>query len=893
MVMALEKGQRLGPYEIEKSLGAGGMGEVYKARDTRLDRMVAIKVLPEHAAMNADFRARFEREAKTISSLNHPNICTLYDVGHQDGVDFLVMELLMGETLDDRLKRGRLGSEEALEIGAQIAGALDTAHRQGLVHRDLKPSNVFLTKECAKLLDFGLAKIQAEVITGMSEETRTTPITGAGTIVGTLQYMSPEQLEGKDAETRSDIFAFGAMMYEMVTGQRAFSGDSKASLISSIMKDEPRDISELVPSSPPALDRLIRKCLQKDPDKRWQTSGDLRDELEWIASVGSQAEIPAVTSNRRRFSNRLSLALAVFAICVTAFSLVLLLSREKVERQVMRFTIPPVPEAGSMNWPRISPDGSYLAFRSADSSGRNQIWVRPLNSSEAFLLSGTENARRPFWSPDSRYLAFFADNQLKKIPASGGAVQLICDVVGGSDGCWGKNGTIVFDGTFGDHIYRVSALGGVPTGATLINKFAGETSHEWPWFLPNGNHFLFVAHSDSLENPSSEVLLKVGSLSSTETKTLGTIESRAEYCEPGYVLYMRRGFLVARRFDVQALEFSGEPIQLTDSVMKTVGAEGLGAEFSASENSTLIVQKGSNIMQNLLVWFDRNGMAYDTIGVPGKCTQLALSPDNKRLAYALVLPGSSTSDIWIRDLDRGVSSRLTFEAVFKMFPIWSPDGSRIAYTTLSGTKSEIRYRLLTGTDKPVVVYAPDSGFTVAVQWTSTDHLLIAETTDAYASVPEISLISLDNPEQIQKLVSEPFHHIPHGLSPDERLLLYTSNETGHSEIFVRDLHASGAKWQVSPDGGSTAQWRTDGKEIFYMKGEDLMVVPVKMTPGFQPGAAEKLFEIDLNGESTSTIFGYNASIDGERFLINIHLTPQDAGDTRIEAVLNWDAELDE
>ncbi|MCK4373320.1 MAG: serine/threonine protein kinase, partial [candidate division Zixibacteria bacterium] len=298
--MTLEKGQRLGPYEIEKPLGAGGMGEVYKARDTRLDRVVAIKVIPSRSAMNADMRARFEREAKTISSLNHPNICTLHDVGHQDGVDYLVMEFLEGETLEDRLKRGRLDTTEALDIGSQIARALDTAHRKSLVHRDLKPSNIFLTKERAKLLDFGLAKLQAEAITGMNDETRTTPVTGAGTIVGTLQYMSPEQLEGREADVRSDIFAFGATMYEMVTGRRAFTGDSKASLIGSIMRDEPRAISELQPTSPPALDRLIIKCMQKDSDRRWQTAGDLRDELEWIASAGSQAGLPAPVSSRRR-----------------------------------------------------------------------------------------------------------------------------------------------------------------------------------------------------------------------------------------------------------------------------------------------------------------------------------------------------------------------------------------------------------------------------------------------------------------------------------------------------------------------------------------------------------------------------------------------------------------
>jgi len=643
--------------------------------------------------------------------------------------------------------------------------------------------------------------------------------------------------------------------------------------------------------TPPALTRLIRKCLAKDPDKRWQSATDLADELRWIAQSGSQAGVPAPVSIRRRFHLRLLWVLAVLAICVAAFSVTLVLTREKVDRQVMRFTVPPVPDAASIQWPRISPDGRLLAFRAADSAGRYRIWIRPLNSFEAFPLPGTEDAMRPFWSPDSRYLAFFTGDQLKKISASGGPVQLICEAVSGADGCWGTDGVILFDGNVTDSIRRVSASGGVSTGATVINRSAGENSHMWPWFLPDGQHFLFTASSDSIEDPSTEALLKVSSLGSTEAKNLGTVESRVEYCEPGYLLYVKGGFLVAHPFDVEALEFSGEPVLLTENVKETPGTF-MGADFSASDNGTLVIQKGTTVEPHLLIWFDREGLACDTIGEPARYAGVALSPDDRKLAYALTPPSSSTNDIWVRELDRGVSSRFTFEPSLKFLPFWSPDGTRLAYTTFTGTRTGIRYRFLTGTEEPVVVYAPDSGVAAGAQWTASDNFLILEAAEADAEVTEISLISLDDPEQVQKLVTDPFEQIPSGLSPDERFLLYTSNETGRREVYVRDLQASGRKWRISPDGGGLPQWQSDGSEIFYLNGRDLLEVPVAFEPEFQPGVPEKLFSLPL-AISRVGFLPYTVSKDGRRFLFITRAAPREAGETEIEVVLNWDAELED
>lgn len=592
-ILTLVAGQKLGPYEIIEPAGAGGMGEIFKARDTRLDRTVAIKVLPSHLALNADTRARFERESKTISSLNHPNVCTLHDVGHESGVDFLVMEFLEGEPLDERIKRGRFETNKILQIGAQIAGALDAAHKKGLVHRDLKPSNVFLTKEGAKLLDFGLAKLQTDAVAGMDNDTRTTPVTGAGTIVGTLQYMSPEQLEGQEADARSDIFSFGATLYEMVTGKRAFTGDSKASLIGSIMQGKPSAISELQPTFPPALDRLIMKCLQKDQENRWQTAKDLQDELAWIASAGSQAGIPKPVASHRRIRMRMGWLLAALTTAVSVVMAATMFFSSEPEPRVTQFEILPRSGLSSMSWPMISPDGKLIAFRASDSTGTRRLYVRPLNSVEAYPLYATDNTRRPFWSPDSKYLAFFRDNRLYRIPVSGGPTQLICEA-SGADGSWGSSGIILFDGEVGDSIRQVPASGGVATAATVIDREAGEQGgHAWPWFLPDGDHFFYLAYSPpSAKGWFEEPTLKVGSLSGSNDKSLGILRSRIQYIAMGYVLFVKSGTLFAHRFDSDRLELVGKPIPVTTNVAtfsidSTI--DRARSNFSVSNDGTLVL----------------------------------------------------------------------------------------------------------------------------------------------------------------------------------------------------------------------------------------------------------------------------------------------------------------
>src|SRR5438093_5466334 len=567
--MPLTPGTRLGPYELLEPLGAGGMGEVYKARDTRLDRTVAIKVLPQHLSATPDLRARFEREARAVSSLNHPHICTLYDVGHQDGVDFLVMEHIEGETLAARLEKGTLPLPEVLRYAAEIADALDKAHRQGMVHRDLKPSNVMLTKSGAKLLDFGLARVMGPNAAAAGSSpgpsvllsqtpTLATPLTGAGMIVGTFQYMAPEQLEGKEADARSDIWAFGAKVYERATGRKAFEGNSQASLIASVLKEQPRPISEIQPLTPPGLDRIVQHCLAKDPDERWQSARDLAHELKWIADAGSKAGVPAPLAARRKSRERLAWVVVAVAVIGLASATVPRVMQPRAERRVMRFSVMAPENATFSADPLnsvISPDGHQLAFVATDSSGTSRIWVRPLESLAPQLLAGTENAGAPFWSPDSRSIGFFADGKLKKVAIGGGAPEVLCDAPDPRGGAWSKSGLIVFAPVATGPLMKVSAEGGEPTEILKPDSTRHETALRWPEFLPDGKHFLFV----SLPAHQGVFDVSVGSVDSRDRKRVMTSGAAPVCAGPGDLIFVRNGRLTAQPFDLGALKVVGQP----------------------------------------------------------------------------------------------------------------------------------------------------------------------------------------------------------------------------------------------------------------------------------------------------------------------------------------------
>ncbi|HEY7369861.1 MAG TPA: protein kinase, partial [Thermoanaerobaculia bacterium] len=588
-----------------------------------------------------------------ISALTHAHICTLYDVGREGGVDYLVMELLEGETLSNRLLKGPLSMDQALAYGIQICDALEKAHRQGIVHRDLKPGNIMLTKSGVKLLDFGLAKlappgsgVHSDSSHLATEAQASIPLTERGTILGTYQYMSPEQLEGGEADARSDIFALGAILYEMATGRKAFSGKSQASLIGSILRDDPTSVSEVAPMIPPAFSRVIRTCLAKDPDDRFQTAHDVRLQLQWVAEGGSQAGLPAPVAARRKSREKLAWAVAGAAILAAGLLAFGFVRRAPAPPRMLRFEIPVPEDVTAVDAPRLSPDGKIVAFNATDKSGKIQVWLRPLNALEARPLAGTEGTTRPFWSPDSQFLGFFAEGKLKKIDISGGPPQKICDAPTGADGTWSPEGVILYDGTGADPIFRVSASGGTPTVAAKQEASRKETSVGWPEFLPDGRHFLYLATGQRPEDNA----YRIGVLDSTETVLLGPAQTLVTYAPPGYLLFARDRTLVAQPFDWKSRKTKGEPKPLAEQI----GTDSVGlARFSVSRDGVLAYRTGES--GSRLLWMNRAGQELGLEGDAGEINNPSLSKSGDRLAFSQVDARTGNVDVWIRDLTRGVT----------------------------------------------------------------------------------------------------------------------------------------------------------------------------------------------------------------------------------------------
>ena len=641
--MSLSLGTRFGPYEVLAPIGAGGMGEVYRARDSRLGRMVAIKILPEHLSSQPQFRERFEREARAVSSLNHPHICTLHDLGREGGVDYVVMKYLEGETLAKRLTKGPLPPDQILEYAIQITEALDTAHRHGVIHRDVKPGNIMLTKQGAKLLGFGLAKMrEAGVAASRSAlPTQSTPLTGEGAVMGTLQYMAPEQLEGKEADARTDLFALGAVIYEMAAGRKAFDGASQASLISAIMTSEPPRISIIQSMSPPALEHAVRTCLAKDPDARWSTAHDVLVELKWIAARQSQAEeTPQGLPLLRRNVPWVVAAISCFAIAVVAIGLAFShFSRVSGESPAFRFSLV-APKKGAFTpgmAPAVSPDGRHLAFiANTGDFGKGELWIRDLDSLEFREVTGTTEAADPFWSPDSRFIGFFHSSSLKKIPLSGGPTLLLCDTDGEYGESWSQNGVILF-AKFPGALFRVSDNGLSATPVTELDKTSGETSHCCPWFLPDGHHFLYTA----LNKDPRKNAVYVGDLDSKTRRLVLTSTTVATvYAKPGYLLFTRdEGTLMAQAFDARADETTGDPVPIAEKVAS--------ASFSASQNGVLVYHPSDIRSDVQLTWFDPHGKEVGAIGKPGIWGRPSISPDGNAVVFDGVDPATGSTNLYL------------------------------------------------------------------------------------------------------------------------------------------------------------------------------------------------------------------------------------------------------
>jgi Tol biopolymer transport system component len=863
--MSLIAGTRLGPYEILSPLGAGGMGEVYRARDTRLNRTVAIKVLPAHFADDLAVRQRFEREAHAVSSLNHPHICTLYDIGRQDGIDFLVLELLEGETLAARLEKSALPLDQALRYAAQIADALDRAHRQGVVHRDLKPGNIMLTKDGAKLLDFGLAKIQNQP--AADDETVTKALTAQGTILGTFQYMAPEQLEGRDADARSDIFAFGAVLYEMVTGRRAFAGKTQASVIAAILAADPP------PVSPPAMDHLVKTCLAKDPEDRRQTMHDVKLELKWIAEGGGSQAKPLSPPKLVWLPWILAAAILLAAL---PFVIAYFRGAPDETRAVRSLILPPQKASftGIGNL-AVSPDGRRLAFVAVGSDGANLLWVRSLDSLSAQSLNGTDGALYPFWSPDSRFIGFFADNKLKKIEGSGGPPITLCNGHNSAGGTWNRDGVILFGGLGGGPLYRVEAAGGEDTVLTKLDQSRGESAQTFPSFLPDGHHFLY--HSVTFGSEQRGVY--VGSLDSREVKRLGSSGSSAEYAQ-GNLLFVQNDTLMGQPLDLQRLETAGAAFPVTEDVAVSITTG--RAAFSVSGNGVLVYQTGGTRGDMRLTWFDRSGKKTGVLGDRSSYGSVSLSPDG---AKAVTNKTGAQAGVWLYDVARGLPTRLTFDAAFERYPVWSPDGSRIVFSSSKRNGHfELYEKASSGAGIEELVEASDVDI-YATSWSPDGQFILYCTQNQPPTKLGLLPVSGDRKPRV---FLEAQARLRHGqFSPDGRWIAYESHESGKPEVYVAPFPGPGGKRQVSAAGGGTPRWRRDGKELFYLTPDrQLMAAEVNGKGGaFEIGAVRALFRT----RAAAPALTYDVTADGQRFLVINSVEEEES--SPLTLVVNWNAGL--
>ncbi len=856
------------------------MGEVYKAKDTRLGRDVAIKVLPEHLSQNPEFKQRFEREARAISQLTHPHICTLYDVGSADGVEYLVMELLEGQTLSERLERGPLPPEQVLRSGVEIADALDKAHRAGIVHRDLKPGNIMMTKSGVKLLDFGLAKGLAAArepdITSLPTEAAPA-VTEKGTILGTFQYMAPEQLEGKDADARSDIFSFGCVLYEMATAQKAFKGASRVSLISSILRDEPPPISAVVPMTAPALDRVVKTCLAKDPEDRWQSARDVKSELAWIAEAGSQAGAPAVVVSKRKNRERIAwICAGVAGLAALLFAAGYFRRSPREGKPILATLVPP--DKLLISDIALSPDGSKLAFCAAPPGSQPGLWIRALSEPAAKPVPGAEDGIFPFWSPDGRFVAFFSQGSLKRVDAAGGPILTICDAERGLGGSWSPDGTILFAPGFTSPLFRVAASGGVPVAVTKLDASLHVTAHRYPRFLPDGRHFLYMSMNPSAPAGDSANSIRVGSLDGKLDKTLVPGASNADYAG-GNLFYSRSGALLAQRIDLSRWEMIGDPAAIGERVSSS---NWFGyALFSVSDQALVYLPTLAIPLQ--LTWLDRNGRSLGTAGESRAFNTGRLSPDGRRIAADVFDTARNNLEVWVFDAASGAGNKFASSNFADTTPVWSPEGDRIVFASnrkTKGAKRDLWVKRVDGSPEEPLLESPDDRS--PEDWSPDGRFLSLTAIPAVGKRnTQLWIAETGKGGKVAPFSVDADAQSASRFSPDGRWIAFASNGSGKFEVYVRPFPEGPGRWQISTSGGGNPVWSRDGKELYYESLDfKVLAVPISVSPTFHAGAPSTLFDLRSGANSF-----FDVSPDGRKFLVALALSDQIT--PPFSLVLNW------
>lgn len=901
--MTLTSGTKLGRYEIRSMIGAGGMGEVYLANDPKIGRNVAIKVLPSGLSENKERLARFEQEAQAAGALNHPNILAIYDVDSENGTTYVVSELLEGETLRDALGGAAMQVRRALDYAQQVAQGMAAAHEKGIIHRDLKPENLFVTKDGrVKILDFGLAKLVETDDAGASSDLPTRRVnTDAGAIMGTAGYMSPEQLRGTSVDPRTDIFSFGSVLYEMLAGRKAFQRDSTADTISAILREDPPELSDTNSNVNPGLERVVRRCLEKNREQRFHSASDLAFALgsltETQASDGATAIMTVESSGTADARNKWGqlgwILAATFLIAAGVIGWAYF-RRADPPAETMRFAIVAPEKSGYGDSLAISPDGRRIALISVSDTGVTSLLVRVLDSLETKVLQGTEGASLPFWSPDSRFVGFFAGGKLKKIDAAGGNPQVLADA--SSDprgGSWGKDGTILFSPTTTSPLFKVPATGGTATQVTELDNDQEQRSHRWPSFLPDGIHYLYFGRGGKSEAEG----IYAGSLGSAEKQLIINTKIGGRYApangrdDTGSILYVRDGMLVSQPFDTEKLRLIGEPNPVAEGVLNfpSEGGPTAYASFSVSDNGRLVYKPGGKPLSQLH-WMDRTGKTLENLAQPGLVAEPFISPDARKVVVGR--DDDVSQDLWIYEFARNASTRFTFNAGADVSPVWSPDGTRIVFASnRSGTgKFEIYHKSSSGAgDEELLIATPFNAF--PDHWSADGKYIIYELKTGPTTKTDLWIFPVAGGGAPFPFLQTPFEDTHAQFSPDGRWITYASDESGKAEVFVRGFAEGAGKWQISTEGGDQPQWSRDGRTLYYIAADrNLMAVPIgTANGGFDPGRPAILFQTNLPTRGlTDDRNNYLAAPDGQRFLVNNLVG--DAHSEPITVVLNWNGD---